>query len=163
MSAKLAVSLHDIGEVVVVHDSSVLLVSNAEAVEEIISVGLAEHRAIREAGGESGAITVLLDGLNNVSETLCLELLLGHHGVEISALNSDVGKVSLVNISGVHWMSKKSLIVWNWPSWGGHNSKGVVSIWVHRAQKGILGGEGSLGNYWKVINESKKLTPHDIF
>ena len=127
----LGCSLHNIGEVVLCEDLLVLLEGNAEAIEEIISVGLAEHRAVCEASSVGSAVSMVLNSLNNVSESLGLELLLSNHGVEIIALDGNVGEVSLIDISGVHWMSHKSLVVWNWPGWGRHNSKRVVSLWVH--------------------------------
>ena len=123
-------SLHGIGQVVVGEDLLVLFVGNAEAVEEIVSVGLAEHGAVGEGGGIGGAISVVLDGLHDVSESLSLKLLLGDHGVQIVALNGDVGQVSLIDISRVHWVSHQSLVIRNWPGWGRHNSQGVVSLWV---------------------------------
>ena len=125
-------------------DLLVLLEGNTEAVEEVISVSLAEHGAISEAGCVGSAISVVLNSFNNVSESLLLESLLGEHGVEVIALHGDVGKVSLIDISGVHWVSHKSLIVRNWPGWGRHNSKIVVSIWVDGSEQSILGREGSL-------------------
>ena len=127
-------------------DLLVLLEGNTKAVEEIISVSLAEHGTVGEASSISSAVSVVLDGLNDVSESLLLKSLLGEHGVEVIALDGDVGKVSLIDISGVHWMSHKSLVVRNWPGWGRHNSKGVVSIWVDGSKHRILGGECSLRN-----------------
>ena len=139
-------SLHNISQVVVVENFLVLLEGNAEAIKKIISVGLAEHGAISEASCVSGAISVVLNSLNNVSESLLLELLLSDNGVEVIALDGNVREVSFVDISRVHWMSHKSLVVRNWPGWGRHNSKGVVSIWVDRSEHGILGREGSLSD-----------------
>ena len=124
----------------------VLLESNAEAVEEIISVSLAEHGAISEAGSVGCAVSVVLNSFNNVSESLLPESLLSEDGVDIIALDGNIGEVSLINISGVHWMSHKSLVVRNWPGWGRHNSKGVVSIWVDRSQHCILRRKSSLSN-----------------
>ena len=139
-------SLHNISEVVVGKDLLVLLEGNAKAVKEIISVSLAEHGTVGEASSIGSAVSVVLDSFNDVSESLLLESFLGEHGVEVIALDGDVGKVSLIDISGVHWMSHKSLVVRNWPGWGGHNSEGVVSIWVDRSKHRILGGECSLRN-----------------
>ena len=124
----------------------VLLESNAEAVEEIISVSLAKHGAIGEAGSVGSAVSVVLNSFNNVSESLLPESLLSEDGVDIIALDGNIGEVSLINISGVHWMSHKSLVVRNWPGWGRHNSKRVVSIWVDRSEHSILGRESSLSN-----------------
>ena len=139
-------SLHNIGEVVLSKHLLVLLESNTKAVKEIICVSLGEHGGIGEAGSVGSAVSVILNSFDNVSESLLLESLLSEDGVDIIALDGNIGEVSLINISGVHWMSHKSLVVRNWPGWGRHNSQGVVSIWVDRSEHSILGRESSLGN-----------------
>ena len=141
------ISLENISQIVVTEDSLILLKSDAKAIEEVFSVGSAELGAICEASAVCGSVGVVLYSLNDMSKTLLLESLLSKDGVEIIALLGDVGKVSLVDISGVDWVSHESLVVWNWPGWGAHNSKGVVSIWVDGSNESVLARERSLGSY----------------
>ena len=148
MNEKCFLSLEDIGQIVLSHNPLVLLEGDSEGVEEVLSVSLAEHLAVSERGAISGSITVLLNGLNNVSETLILKLLLSNESVDIIALLGNVGEASLVDITRVNWVSHQPLVVWDWPGWGGHDSEGVVSIWVDRIEHGSLG-EGSLRDYTK--------------
>ena len=50
----------------------------------------------------------------------------------------NIGEVSLIDITSVDWVTEESLVVWNWPGWGGHHSKTMVSFWVNRADQGAL-------------------------
>ena len=134
-------SLENISQIVVGQDSLILLKSDSKAIEEVISVSSGELGAICKASAVCCSVGVVLDSLNNMSETLGLKSLLSKDGVEIIALLSNVGKVSLVDISGVDWVSHESLVIWNWPGWGAHNSKGVVSIWVDGSNESVLARE----------------------
>ena len=95
---------------------------------------------------------MLFNGFDNITESISFKLFFSEDRVEIRALDGDVGKLSLINIPRVHWVSHKSLIVWNWPGWGGHNSKGMVSFWIHGSEEGILRRETSLSNYCKIAS-----------
>ena len=94
---------------------------------------------------------MLFNGFNNITESISLKLLFSKDRVEIGAFDSDVGKLSLINITRVHWVSHKSLVVWNRPGWGGHNSKGVVSLWIDGSEHSVLGREASLSNCIKKV------------
>ena len=134
-------SLENISQIVVAEDSLILLKSDTKAIEEVISVSSGELGAICKASAVCCSVGVVLYSLNNMSEALFLELLLSKDGVEIIACLSDVGKASLVDISGVDWVSHESLVIRNWPCWGAHNSKGVVSIWVDGSNESVLARE----------------------
>ena len=88
---------------------------------------------------------MLFNGFDNITESVSLKLFFSEDRVEIRALDGDVGKLSLINIPRVHWVSHKSLVVWNWPCWGCHYSQVVVSIGVHAGSEGSLA-ESSAGH-----------------
>ena len=134
-------SLENISQIVLGQDSLILLKSDSKAIEEVISVSSGEFGAILKASAPCFSVGVVLYSLNNMSEALLLKSLLSKDGVDIAALLSDVGKVSLVDISGVDWVSHESLVIRNWPGWGAHNSKGVVSIWVDGSNESVLARE----------------------
>ena len=143
-------SLQYVGEINFLHDSAVLLECNTKAIEEIIGVSLGEHGGINERSLIGFAVTMLLNGLNNVAKTVSLQGLLSDDRVEVRALLINVRKLSLINITSVHWVSHKSLIVRNWPGWSRHNSKSVVSLWNNRSKKSVLSSESSLSNYRNI-------------
>ena len=144
----LSYSLENISQIVVAEDSLILLKSDAKAIEEVLSVSSGELGAICKASAVCCSVGVVLYSLNDMSETLFLELLLSKDNVEVAAFLGDVGEVSLADISGVDWVSHESLVIWNWPGWGAHNSKGVVSIWVDGSKESALG-ERSLGDGYR--------------
>ena len=83
----------DVGEVAVVEDTLLLIEGNAEAVEQILSVGVSEIGRVGEVSDVGLGVSVVLDGLNNVAETFFSHALLGKDNVEVGALNVDVGGV----------------------------------------------------------------------
>ena len=131
----------------VTENSFILLESDTKAIEKVLSVGSGELGAVCEASAVSCGVGMVLYSFNDVSKTLSFESFLGEDNVDISAWLGNVGEVSLVDISGVDWMSHESLVIWNWPGWSAHNSERVVSIWVDRADEGVLARERSLGSY----------------
>ena len=139
------VSLKGISKINVVEDSLVLFESNGKAVKEIFSVSLAEWSAVLETSLVGVGVSVVLNSLNNVTESEFSESLLGEDRVTIIHFLFDVGKVSFANISGVHWVTSESLVVWNGPGRGGHNSQLIASCWVDGSEESVLGGEGSYG------------------
>ena len=74
-------SVEDIGVVVLVQETGVLRLSYTEAVEEIVSVGLAELGRGLEASDVRSDIVVLLNGLNNVTLALKQEKFLGDDNI----------------------------------------------------------------------------------
>ena len=60
-------SLQNVGEIVVGKDSFVLIESNWKGIEEIIGVSSSEHSTVFETGAESGGISMVFNGFNNVS------------------------------------------------------------------------------------------------
>ena len=110
-------SLQYVGEITFLHYSAVLLKSNTKAIKKIFGICRGEHRGISERCLKSFAVTVLLNSLNNISKTISLQSLLSENRVEVRAFLIDIRKLSFINITRVHWMSHKSLIVWDWPGW----------------------------------------------
>ena len=70
--------------------SLVLVESNVKAVEEIVSVCSAEHGAILETSAVSIGICVVLNSLDNVTESLFSELFFSHNDMHVVDVFSDV-------------------------------------------------------------------------
>merc|ERR1712227_320247 len=100
-----------------------LIESNAKAVKEIVGISSRELTGVGERSAEGVGVGVVLNGFDNITETLSFKVLLSHDNMNIINVLLDIRKVTFMNITRVDWVSHKSLVVWNWPGWGRHNSK----------------------------------------
>ena len=124
-----------------------MLEGNSKAIQQVLGVSRCEWGAIVEGQEVSIGLGVVLDGLNNVTEAILLQSLLCFHNMDIADWDSDVLEAALIDVSGVHWVAHQSLVVWNWPGWGGHHSQRMVVIWINRPEHSALRGESSLHLY----------------
>ena len=126
----------------VLHDASVLLVSESNAVEEIVSVGFTELVRVSEFCAVVGDVIMLLDGLNNVTIAFQLKGLLGDDSMSSLDLDTDVHEISILSV-GLGFSSEGSLVVRDGPGGGGHHSEVVVSLSVKGSHKSVLRAEST--------------------
>ena len=141
LSLLLEVNEQRVRQVDVVQDALALVEGNVQAVKKVLSVGIRELRRISEAGAIGLSVGVVLHSLNNVSQALLSEFLLGENHVQVVKWLSNDSKTALVDVACVHWVPHNSLIVRNGPSGRGHHSQLMVAVWVDRSQQGVLAGE----------------------
>ena len=132
-----------VGEVNIVQHALALVEGNVKAVKKILSIGVAELSGVLEASAVSSGIGVVLHGLNDVTEALCSQRLLGNNSMDVGDRLGNIGEISLVNVAGIHWVPHNSLIVGNGPGGGRHHSELVVALWDDRSEEGVLGAECS--------------------
>ena len=72
---------------------------------------------------------MVLNCLNNVTLSVGLKDFLGNENVHIVEWYLEVEEISSTLLKG-SWMSEGSLVVWNWPLWGGNHSQVMVQVWV---------------------------------
>jgi hypothetical protein len=127
---------------VVLHDADILLVSKADAVEEIVSVSFTELVRVSEFSAVRGDVIMLLNGFNNVTISFELEGFLGNESMSSLEVDSDVHKISVLNVK-VSFGSEGTLVVRDGPGGGSHNSEVVVSLSVKGTHKSVLRTESS--------------------
>ena len=110
-------SVEYVAEVVVVKKLLVLLVSNAEAFEQVIDVGLAKEGAVLKAGQIRVDLVVVFNGFNNIALSVELQEFFGNESVAVVKRNVEVGQVAIRSIK-VNWMAEGTLIVGNGPGGG---------------------------------------------
>ena len=129
-----------------VQQSHVLLVSDTEAVEEVVSVGGSELVAVVEGSQIGVQVIVLLDGLDNVALAVNLEELLGHDGISVMEGHTNVVDDALGSVQ-VGRVSEGTLGVGHGPGRGGHHSQVVVSVSVQGAEQSVLRRKAGTVNY----------------
>ena len=130
-------------EIAVVEHTLLLIEGNAEAVEQVLSVRVGEVTGVIEAQAVGLGVGVVLDGLNNVAETLLSEALLGEDSMDVRALNIDVREGTLVDIARVDGVLIDALVVGNGPGRRGHDASEMVSLGVDRGEGRVLRREGT--------------------
>ena len=138
MLGSLADSVEDIREVVLAEELDIPLTSSAEAVKEVVDVGLRELVTILEARHIVIDVVVLLDSLDDVALALELKELLGDHDVRVIDIHEEVAKVAFIPLQ-VGRVAERALIVRNGPLGSGHHTQVVVPVGVNAGDESVLG------------------------
>ena len=135
-------SVEDISQIVFIEDSIVLLLSNVESFSQVLEICSWELGRVLEWSAIVLQIVVVFNCFNNVSLTISLKVFFGNENMDIMEWHVESSEVASMLIKS-SWVSESSLIVRNWPLWGGHHSQVVVQVWVQGAQQSVLGSEWS--------------------
>ena len=126
-------SVENIGEVVFAENFGVLLMSNTEALEQVVEIGSGELSGIFELSHVVLELEMLFDSLNNVALSVKLEELLGDNNVSVVKRSADSPQIANVFVQ-VSRVAESALVVRNGPGGGRHDTHVVVPV---------LEGEGS--------------------
>ena len=127
-----------IWEISIVQYLQVLFESHVDAIQQIIGVGIWELSRVIETENVALQVKMVLNCFNYISISISLQVFFG-----LNHINVWDGHGNMINISsGVfsgYWCSYNSLIVGDWPFWGGHDPQVGTSLWVDGRQESILG------------------------
>ena len=124
----------------VVQQTNVLLVSDANAVKQVVDVGLGEEGAVLELSQVRGDIVVLLNSFHDVALAFQLEEFLSHHRVAVVQGHANVIDIAVL-LFEVSRVSECALVVRHGPGRRSHHTEVVVAVSVHASHEGVLGGE----------------------